>query len=130
MLIEGAERFGLAQLWQLKGRVGRSAHQSYCFLFSETYSERTEERLKALLTAKNGFELAEKDLKIRGPGEIFGTAQSGFFETLKIAKFSDIKIIKEAEEAVKLILNNDPELNQYPLIKEKIEEAIKITHLE
>lgn len=130
ILINGAERFGLAQLWQLKGRVGRAQYQSYCFLFSENYSEKVRERLKALLTAKNGFELAEKDLEMRGPGEIFGRQQSGYLQNLKIARFSDTQIIKEAQEAVKKILSFDPELKNFPLLREKIEEITEITHLE
>lgn len=130
ILIEGAERFGLAQLWQLKGRVGRSHYQSYCFLFTESHSLKAEERLKALLKAKNGFELAEKDLEMRGPGEIFGTQQSGYLEILKIARLSDTKIIKETEEAVKKIISIDPELKKFPLLQEKIEKMTKVFHLE
>ncbi len=130
MLIEGAERFGLAQLWQLKGRVGRSEYQSYCFLFSESYSEKARERLKALLLAKNGFELAEKDLEMRGPGEIFGTQQSGYLEYLKIAKLSDTLIIQQSQEAAKKILSLDPVLKNFPLLSKKIKEITKVTHLE
>ncbi|MFN3301869.1 MAG: ATP-dependent DNA helicase RecG [Patescibacteria group bacterium] len=130
MLIEGAERFGLAQLWQLKGRIGRSQYQSYCFLFSENYSLKAQERLKAMLTAKNGFELAEKDLEMRGPGEIFGKEQSGFFETLKIARLSDTQIIKEAQRAAEKIFSIDPSLKKYPQLLNKVEELIKIVHLE
>jgi len=130
MLIEGAERFGLAQLWQLKGRVGRAEYQSYCFLFSETYSEKSKKRLRALLRAKNGFELAGKDLEMRGPGEIFGKEQSGYLETLKIARFSDSQIIKEAQEAAIKILSFDPELKKFPLLREKIKEITEVTHLE
>jgi ATP-dependent DNA helicase RecG len=130
MLIEGAERFGLAQLWQLKGRVGRAKHQSYCFLVSEIYSQKSHERLKAILTAKNGFELAEKDLEMRGPGEILGTEQSGFLETLKIAKFSDLQIIKEAETAAKEIITADPELSLYPHLKAKIKKMENFVHLD
>jgi len=130
MIIKGAERFGLAQLWQLKGRVGRGEHQSFCFLFTENYSVRAHQRLSSLLTAKNGFELAEKDLEMRGPGEIFGLKQSGYLENLKIARFSDTEIIKEAQEAARKILSFDPELKNFPLLKEKIEEITKITHLE
>src|SRR6185503_5040902 len=75
ILIEGAERFGLAQLHQLRGRVIRSTHQSYCFVLPETYGENTKNRLKALVTAKNGFELAEYDLTLRGAGELTGARQ-------------------------------------------------------
>ena len=130
MIIEGAERFGLAQLYQLKGRIGRSGYQSYCFLFLENEGEKAKKRLKALLTAQNGFELAEMDLEMRGPGEIFGTEQSGFFDDLKIAKLSDVAIIKEAQEAATRIFIEDPNLKIYPLLKKKLEKTIKTTHLE
>lgn len=130
MMIEGAERFGLAQLYQLKGRVGRSVYQSYCFLFAENPGPKTYQRLKILLTAKNGFELAEKDLEMRGPGEIFGTSQAGYLDTLKIAKLSDGQIIKEAQEMAAKILTNDPDLKNYPSLKKKIKQLTLITHLE
>lgn len=130
MMIEGAERFGLAQLYQLRGRVGRSTYQSYCFLFAENPSPRTYQRLKALLEAKNGFELAEKDLEMRGPGELFGTEQAGYLASLKIAKLSDSQIIKEAQETAIDILISDPELKNYPLLKKKVRQITRVTHLE
>ncbi|MEK9173296.1 MAG: ATP-dependent DNA helicase RecG, partial [Patescibacteria group bacterium] len=77
MVIEGSERFGLAQLYQFRGRVGRAEHQSYCFLFTESSGKATQERLAAIVGAKSGFELAEKDLRLRGPGEFLGTGQAG-----------------------------------------------------
>lgn len=107
MMIEGAERFGLAQLHQFRGRVGRAEHQSYCFVFTDSDSEKTIERLKALVTAKDGFELAEKDLEFRGPGEIYGLKQSGFPD-LKIAKLTDYKIIQETKQASQDIFDIDP----------------------
>lgn len=85
MIIEGAERFGLAQLHQFRGRVGRSNKQSYCFLFTDSESERTHERLQALVESNDGFALAQKDLEIRGAGELLGTLQSGFSEAAFIA---------------------------------------------
>lgn len=130
MLIEGAERFGLAQLYQLRGRVGRSHYQSHCFLFTESQSKKVKQRLKALLTAKNGFELAEKDLELRGPGQIYGTAQSGYLDSLKIARLTDYKIIQEAQEWAKKIISQDPELKNSPLLKEKISEFTQTVHLE
>lgn len=130
MMIEGAERFGLAQLYQLRGRVGRSSHQSYCFLFTEGPGSKINQRLKSLITAKNGFELAEKDLEMRGPGELFGTQQSGYLENLKIARLSDSQIIKEAQEVSGQILFNDPALKNYPLLKQRIKTLIQTKHLE
>jgi len=130
MLIEGSEKFGLAQLWQLKGRIGRSDIQSHCFLFPENPSEKARTRLSAMLNAKNGFELAEKDLEIRGPGELFGLKQSGYLDCLKIARLSDTQIIKEAQEAIKKIFSLDSSLKKYPLLQRKIKELTKIIHLE
>jgi len=126
MMIEGAERFGLAQLHQFRGRVGRAEHQSYCFVFTESDSEKTIERLNALITAKDGFALAEKDLEFRGPGEIYGYKQSGFPE-LKIAKLTDFDIIKNTRETAQKLY---PELNKYPLLKQKLALFSQSIHLE
>ena len=109
MVIEAAERFGLAQLHQLRGRVGRSDKKSYCLLFSNIkYSK----RLRAMETMHSGFELAELDLKIRGPGEIFGTAQSGFPE-LKVASWNNYPLIKKAKDVAADIVTNP---SKYPKI--------------
>jgi ATP-dependent DNA helicase RecG len=105
MVIEAAERFGLAQLHQLRGRVGRGVERSYCLLFSNFHSGTAYTRLKAMEKAYSGFELAELDLKLRGPGEIFGTAQSGFDE-LKIASWSNYELIKETKEVAGDIIKN------------------------
>jgi ATP-dependent DNA helicase RecG len=129
MMIEGAERFGLSQLHQFRGRVGRAEHQSYCFVFTDSDSEKTLERLDALVTAKNGFELAEKDLEFRGPGEIYGLRQSGFPD-LKIATLADHGLIQKTREASQSIFESDPALSDYPQIKGRLRTFAKNTHLE
>lgn len=97
MVIEAAERFGLAQLHQLRGRVGRGSKKSYCLLFSESHTPAVSKRLEALVKAKSGRELAEMDLEIRGPGELLGIRQSGVSE-LKIARWNDMELIKKSRE--------------------------------
>ncbi len=129
MMIEGAERFGLAQLHQFRGRVGRSEHQSYCFIFTGTNSEKTLERLQALITSKNGFELAEKDLEFRGPGEIYGLRQSGFPD-LKIAKLTDYQLINQTKQAAEKIFTQDPQLLQFPSLQNRFKQFEKNIHLE
>ncbi|OGH11229.1 MAG: ATP-dependent DNA helicase RecG [Candidatus Levybacteria bacterium RIFCSPHIGHO2_01_FULL_36_15] len=116
MLIEAAERFGLAQLHQLRGRVGRGNKQSFCLLFTDAKSEKVQERLKYLETNHLGAELAEIDLKLRGPGELFGTLQHGNTE-LKIASFSDFELIKKTKNEAEKIL---PEISLYPALIKKI----------
>ena len=129
MMIEGAERFGLAQLHQFRGRVGRSQFQSYCFIFTENSSAKTEKRLQALVSCHDGFTLAKMDLKFRGAGEIYGTAQKGFPE-LKIASLFDYKLMKEAQEEAIKIIEKDQNLKNYPLLAEKLGDWEKIIHLE
>ena len=131
MLIEGAERFGLAQLYQLQGRVGRSQHQSYCFLVLENDSSaNAQKRIRAILTAKNGFELAELDLEMRGEGSILGSEQSGFGSNLKIAKLSDVEIIKKAQKSANQIIEEDPELKNYQTLKDKIKHLFGVDQLD
>jgi ATP-dependent DNA helicase RecG len=129
MMIEGAERFGLAQLHQFRGRVGRAEHQSYCFIFTDSDSDKTLKRLEALITSKNGFELAEKDLAFRGPGEIFGLRQSGFPE-FKIAKLTDRLLIQQSKEAATALFATDPQLENYPQIREKLAKLDRDIHPE
>ncbi len=129
MMIEGAERFGLAQLHQFRGRVGRSSHQSYCILFTEKETDEVRARLQAFLEAKNGFELAEKDLHIRGSGELFGTEQSGFSK-LNIASLFDYKTVQEAQTAAAWIMEQDQTLKKFPEIKEKLANFELATHWE
>ena len=114
MMIEGADRFGLAQLHQFRGRVGRGAHQSYCLLFCESGTFETAKRLKYMEALKDGFLLAEKDLELRGAGEIYGTRQSGLPD-LKIADLSDAKMVSMAQEEAKSIVEKNeitPELER------------------
>jgi len=127
MMIEGAERFGLAQLHQFRGRVGRSEHQSYCFLFTTSGSGNA--RLRALSTSKNGFELAEKDLQIRGPGEFYGTRQWGLPD-LSFGALSDMALVKAVRQESQKLIQKDPELKNYPLLKEKLKEFQATIHLE
>jgi len=129
MVIEDAERFGLAQIHQFRGRVGRAEHQSFCFLFSSTASNKAIDRLKAVEATSDGFKLAEVDLKQRGPGAIFGTEQSGLLD-LKMASFSDTELIDQASRAAKSIAESDPELVNHPLLKEKVAEYLTNKHLE
>ena len=119
VLIEGAERFGLAQLHQLRGRVLRSEHQPHCFIFTDSDSKKTLARLNALLTAKNGFELAEYDLKFRGPGELSGKKQWGISD-LGMEGLKNLKMVEAARTEVQNILQKDPELKNYPLLQAKI----------
>jgi len=116
IVIEASERFGLAQLHQLRGRVGRGDKQSYCLLFTESKNPQTLERLKAMERHSFGAELAELDLQLRGPGEIYGTMQSGQ-KMLKIASFSDFDLIRKARAAAEKIF---PELKNYPKLLEKL----------
>ncbi len=116
MVIEAADRFGLSQLHQLRGRVGRSDKQSYCLLFTESQNPGTIQRLKSLESIFVGAELAELDLKLRGPGEIYGTAQHGAMQ-LKTASFSDFSLIEKTRKEAEAIF---PNLSSYPLLFEKI----------
>jgi ATP-dependent DNA helicase RecG len=127
MIIEGAERFGLAQLHQFRGRVGRSTHQSYCFLFSEDLNAGQNPRLTAFLKTRSGFELAEEDLKIRGAGELYGTAQSGY--SFRIATLTNLDMVIKSRAYAEEILNEDLSLDSYPLLKKTVEQQPAV-HLE
>ncbi|MES2214036.1 MAG: ATP-dependent DNA helicase RecG [Patescibacteria group bacterium] len=129
IIIEGAERFGLAQLHQLRGRVLRGTHQPYCFVFAETKSAKTVERLRALKTAKNGFELAEFDLKQRGVGELYGRKQWGLSD-LAMDAIQNLKMVEAAREEATRIIETDPSLSHYPLLKTRIESEKDKIHFE
>ena len=118
IIIEAADRFGLAQLHQLRGRVGRGDKQSYCLLFTENLNSKTTTRLRSMESISSGAELAEIDLKLRGSGQIFGTMQHGR-KTFKIADFSDYPTIKKAREEAARIIHK---INDFPLLKKKLKE--------
>ena len=112
MIIEGADRFGLAQLHQLRGRVGRSSDQSYCLLIP-THEDKTEnERLQAMAESNDGFVLAERDLQQRGPGEFLGTRQAGFSSSLRMASITDVKLIEKARTQAQDVFDKDADLSQ------------------
>jgi ATP-dependent DNA helicase RecG len=129
MCIEGAERFGLSQLHQFRGRVGRSEHQSFCLLFPNSLSPATAERLGAIVATNDGFILAEKDLELRGPGDLLGKVQSGF-PPFRVASLGDAVLIKEARQAAEAVLAADPELERHPLLRDNLEAVRAEVHLE
>ena len=120
MIIENPERFGLAQLHQIRGRIGRRGQQAFCFLFPEKLPAKTRARLKAIQESTDGFFLSQKDLEIRGPGEFLGIKQSGFPDYLMSA-LTNFTLIKIAKEAALNLLKKDPSLNHFPLLREKVE---------
>jgi ATP-dependent DNA helicase RecG len=109
MMIEGADRFGLAQLHQFRGRVGRGAEQSYCLLLSDEPSEEARKRLELMEETNDGFKLAEADMDMRGPGQFFGTKQSGL-PGLKVAKLTDVQLIETTRAEASRLLDDDPGL--------------------
>lgn len=123
MLIEGADRFGLAQLHQLRGRVGRGAEQSYCLLIPTHEDAAENERLQAMAQTNSGFELADLDLKTRGPGEFLGTRQAGFATTLKMASITDVALIEKARGQAQALFERDPYLQmpEHSLLAESFE---------
>ncbi|PIR73699.1 MAG: DNA helicase RecG [Candidatus Moranbacteria bacterium CG10_big_fil_rev_8_21_14_0_10_35_21] len=129
MLIEDADRFGLSQLHQFRGRVGRSSYQSYCFLFSEKNSGLAQRRLKALEKSQNGFEIAEKDLKLRGPGEFFGTRQSGLPD-IGMENLTNIKLIKISRNEAENLITDDPFLEKHSSLKKEVDTFYQKIHLE
>ena len=119
MMVENAERFGLAQLHQLRGRVGRGEHQSYCIFVSTKGDKETMERLQILNKSNDGFHIASEDLKLRGPGELFGVRQSGEFAFRMGDIYTDAPVLKQASEALDLLFEQDPELEQETHLKLK-----------
>ena len=127
MIIENAERFGLSQLHQLRGRVGRGKHESFCVLVTSSRSETARERLRALCATNDGFQLAEEDLRLRGPGDFFGKRQHGLPQ-LKVADFAaDMELLKEAQAAAEELIAADPELKKpsHRLLKRRVRELFE-----
>lgn len=129
ILIEGAERFGLAQLHQLRGRVIRSNHQAYCFALPEKFGNATKDRLKALTTAKNGFELAEYDLALRGAGELAGSRQWGISD-IAMEAIRNIKMVEAARTEAAALIKADAGLATYPILATSVERTQERMHLE
>ncbi len=129
IIIEGAERFGLSQLHQLRGRVIRGNHQAYCFAVTDSKSEKTKDRLKALTTAKNGFELSEYDLQFRGTGDLYGQKQSGLSD-IGMEAIKNLKLVAAARAEAKKIIAADSTLQANPLIAKKVSLLDKNLHLE
>jgi ATP-dependent DNA helicase RecG len=129
IFIEGAERFGLSQLHQLRGRVVRSNHQAYCYVCPESKGEQTTARLKALVTAKNGFELAEQDLLQRGPGELAGGKQSGISD-IGMEALKNLKLVEAARSEAQTIIKNDEQLQKHPLLSRELQARANTLHFE
>jgi ATP-dependent DNA helicase RecG len=129
MVIMGAERFGLAQLHQLRGRVGRSDAASYCFLIPDALTQPGQKRLQAMVESNDGFALAEKDLELRGAGNLFGNAQSGFPD-FKLATVADVPLMKLARDHAMPLLQSDPDLTSHPELREKVKGSFDRVHLE
>jgi len=129
MIIEDADRFGLSQLHQFRGRIGRGKYQSYCYLFTSNNLNLAKKRLKALVESENGFVIAEKDLEIRGPGEFFGTRQSGLPD-ITMENIANVKLVQIAREEAQNILKSDPELKKYPALKNTLQKFEQEVHLE
>jgi ATP-dependent DNA helicase RecG len=121
MLIEHAERFGLSQLHQLRGRVGRGAAQSYCLLMSSSRSETSEQRLKVLEQSQDGFFISEMDLRFRGPGEVLGSRQSGLPDFALASLVEDQEVLEVARDAAEQAMEKDPTLAKWPAMRSELE---------
>ncbi len=129
MAILGAERFGLSLLHQLRGRVGRSEHASHCVLCPVALTDESRERLQAVVECQDGFALAEKDLSLRGAGNVFGSAQSGFPD-FHFATMDDVPLMKKTRDLARQLLEGDPELKVHPLVRDRMQLAWDGQHLE
>ena len=121
MVVEDADRFGLSQLHQLRGRVGRGTRQSYCICFGADKGELARQRLKVFTNTTDGFEIAKADLGLRGPGDFFGTRQHGLPALHAANIASDLQLMQSAREEAESLLACDPTLEQYPTLRERVE---------
>ena len=129
IIIEDAERFGLSQLHQFRGRVGRSQQQSYCFLLTGSHTVKAKLRLGALEKTNSGFEIAEADLKMRGPGEFLGLRQSGLPD-IAMEHLGNVKLIEISRQKALELLKKSPSLLKYPLLKKELKKFATNIHLE
>jgi len=127
MIVENADFFGLSQLHQLRGRVGRGQKQSYCFLMHQAKTETARERLQTLCQTGDGFKIAETDLRLRGPGDFFGRRQSGLpgFAIADLA--TDMNVLEAAQQSALTLLKADPKLESAPLLADRVTEVIQKT---
>ena len=112
IIVENAERFGLSQLHQLRGRVGRGKHQSYCVLITNSHAQEAMTRLKTLASTTDGFKISEEDLKLRGPGDFFGSRQHGLPQLALADLSGDMRLLQQAQQSARQLLQNDPTLSQ------------------
>ena len=129
MMIEGAERFGLAQLHQFRGRIGRGEYASTCYLAPSTQEKAESKRLALFASTSDGFAIAEADLQFRGPGELYGVEQSGF-GNLRVASLLDYELISLVRKEAKRILQKDPNLVHHPILQKKVEQKNALAHFE
>lgn len=112
IIMENAERFGLSQLHQLRGRVGRGKHQSYCVLITNSHAQDAMTRLKTLASTTDGFKISEEDLKLRGPGDFFGSRQHGLPQLALADLSGDMRLLQQAQQSARQLLQNDPTLSR------------------
>ena len=112
IIVENAERFGLSQLHQLRGRVGRGKHQSYCVLITNSHAQDAMTRLKTLASTTDGFKISEEDLKLRGPGDFFGSRQHGLPQLALADLSGDMRLLQQAQQSARQLLQNDPTLSR------------------
>lgn len=123
MVVHHAERFGLAQLHQLRGRIGRGAHKSFCILLTDGRNRESLDKLRVLEQTNDGFRIAEEDLRLRGPGEVLGTAQSGMAGLRFVEYLADTNLVREARQLAEQMLQRDPDLRNHPALRECIRPA-------